>query len=112
LAGLTFGRFTLLAEADLIEDREDESGETTTQLAVYSSLNFLIVRGVNLKLSYEFLDPDTDLDNNARTRFVVGLEPFLTQFLQVRLFYRLNDSIPQRPAEGADEVRLEMHLFF
>jgi hypothetical protein len=42
----------------------------------------------------------------------VGLEPFITQFLQVRLFYRLNDSIPQRPEEGADEVRLEMHLFF
>jgi hypothetical protein len=112
LAGLTFGRFTLLAEADLIEDREEESGETTTQLAVYSALNVLVVRGVNFKLSYEFLDPDTDLDNNARTRLVVGLEPFLTQFLQVRLFYRLNDSIPQRPAEGADEVRLEMHLFF
>ncbi len=110
--GVSFGRFTLLGEVDVIEDRDATTRETTTQLAVFSSLNFLIVRGVNFKLSYEFLDPDTDLDNNARTRFVIGLEPFLTQFIQLRLFYRLNDSIPQRPAERADALRLEFHLFF
>jgi hypothetical protein len=111
-AGLSFGRFTLLGEVDIIEDRIDASGETTTQLAVFSSLNFLIVRGVNFKVSYEYLDPDTDVGENTRTRLVIGLEPFITQFLQVRLFYRLNDSIPQRPAEGADELFLELHLFY
>lgn len=111
-AGLSFGRITLLGEVDIIEDRDDASGATTTQLALFSSLNMLVVRGVNFKLSYEFLDPDTEVDENERTRLVIGLEPFITQFLQVRLFYRLNDSIPQRPAEEADEVRLEVHVFF
>jgi len=79
---------------------------------VFSSLNVLLVRGVNFMLSYEFLDPNNDVDNDARTRLVIGLEPFLTQFLQVRLFYRSNDGIPQRPEDRADEVRLEFHLFF
>lgn len=111
-AGLSFGRFTLLGEVDVIEDRPAASGETIRQLAVFSSLNVLLRRGVNVKLSYEFLDPNDDVDNDERTRFTVGLEPFLTQFLQVRLFYRFNDSIPQRPAERADEVVLELHLFF
>lgn len=111
-AGLSFGRMTLLGELDIIEDRDAASGVTTTQLAVFSSLNVLLVRGVNFKLSYEFLDPDTDIDENERTRLVIGIEPVITQFLQVRLFYRLNDSIPQRPAEAADEVRLEVHVFF
>jgi hypothetical protein len=111
-AGLSFGRFTLLGEVDVIEDRDAASGSTTTQVAVFSALNVLIVRGVNFKLSYEYLDPDVDVDNNARTRLVIALEPFVTQFFQLRLQYRLNDSIPQRPAERADEVRLEMHLFY
>jgi hypothetical protein len=111
-AGITFGRFTLLGEADWIKDRDAASGNTTTQLALFSSLNVLIIRGINFKLSYEYLDPDTDVDHNSRTRLVIGLESFLTQFLHLRLFYRRNDSIPQRPAERADEVRLELHLFF
>jgi hypothetical protein len=32
--------------------------------------------------------------------------------LQLRLFYRLHDGIPQRPVERADELVLELHLFF
>lgn len=113
-AGLSFGRLTLLGELDVIEDRVAASGETIKQLAVFSSLNVLLTRGVNFKLSYEWLDPNQDdlFKNDERTRFTVGLEPFLTQFLQVRLFYRLNDGIPQRPVERADEVVLEFHLFF
>ncbi len=111
-AGLSFGRFTLLGEVDVIEDRVAASGETIKQLAVFSSLNVLLTRGVNFKLSYEFLDPNDDVDNDERTRFTVGLEPFLTQFLQLRFFYRFNDGIPQRPIERADEVVLEFHLFF
>jgi hypothetical protein len=111
-AGLSFGRFTLLGELDVIEDRVAESGDTITQLAVFSSLHVLLTRGINFMLSYEFLDPNNDVDNDARTRFTVGLEPFLTQFLQLRFFYRFNDGIPQRPIERADEVVLEFHLFF
>lgn len=113
-AGLSFGRFTLLGEVDVIEDRVADSGETIKQLVVFSSLNVLLTRGVNFKLSYEFLDPNRgDLfRNDERTRFTVGLEPFLTQFLQLRLFYRFNDGIPQRSIERADEVVFEFHLFF
>lgn len=111
-AGFSFGRFTLLGEADVIKECDAATGETTKQFALFSSLNVLLVRGVNFKLSYEFLDPDDDVDNDERTRLTIGLKPFLTQFLQLRIFYRINDSIPQRPAEGADEVYVEFHLFF
>ncbi|ETX03505.1 MAG: hypothetical protein ETSY2_33280 [Candidatus Entotheonella gemina] len=113
-AGFTLGRLTLLGEVDVIEDRMAESGETIKQLAVFSSLNVLLTRGVNFKLSYELLDPNRsdNSKNDKRTRLTIGLEPFLTQFLQVRLFYRLNDGIPQRPIERADEVVVEFHLFF
>jgi hypothetical protein len=111
-AGLAFGRFTLLGELDLIKDHDKATGDNTTQLAIYSSVHFLIVRGINAMLSYEYLDPDLNIKENARTRLVTGLEAFVTQFFQLRLFYRSNDSIPQQPAERADEVRLEMHLFF
>jgi hypothetical protein len=111
-AGLSFGRFTVLGELDFIEDKDKTTGSETTQLAIYSAVHCLIVRGINLLLSYEYLDPDLDIPEDARTRLVTGLEAFVTQFFQLRLFYRLNDSIPQRPEERADEVRLEMHLFF
>jgi hypothetical protein len=111
-AGLSFGRFTLLGEVDIIKDYDRAVGSTITQLAVFSSVHVLIVRGINFMLSYEYLDPDLDIRENARTRLVTGFEAFVTQFFQLRLFYRQNDSIPLQPAEKADEVRLELHLFF
>jgi hypothetical protein len=51
-------------------------------------------------------------DENERNRVSVGVEPFLDQFLQLRIFYRVYNGPEDEPATNRDEFTLEGHLFF
>jgi len=107
-AGLNAGRFTLLGEVDLI----DEQG--IDQLAALAELNYLVRRGLNVKLTYEFFDRNRDVSNDrdGQERMTLGAEPFIAQFVQAGLFYRTNRFIPQNAAENQDQMILQFHLFF
>ena len=115
-AGLNFGRFTLLGEADIIEERvkgqEKQREKLGDQLAAFGELDFLLTRGINLKAAYDFYDPGRKLDEDERNRLTVGVEAFLTQFLQFRGLYRFADSVPQKPREREDQLIFEIHAFF
>ncbi len=109
-AGFNLGRFTVLGEVDVIRDTP-ETGTATEQLAAYLEGNFLLVRGVNTKVTYGFLDPDSDIGENARTRARFGLELFPMPFLQVSTFYTLDQNIPQA-TDDLDRLSIEFHAFF
>ena len=72
----------------------------------------LLYRGLNLKFAFDHLDPYADVGEDASVMYRVGIEPFLTQFLQVRLFYRFRDAPPQLTAQRYDDLLLEVHGFF
>jgi hypothetical protein len=42
----------------------------------------------------------------------VGAEPFVAQFLQLGLYYRQNDWIPQAMGANQDEIVGRLHVFF
>ena len=113
-ATLNSGRFALLGEIDLIRDRFDsnDTDDFGDQLVFFAELDFLITKGINFKAAYDFFDPRTELDEDERDRVSIGIEPFLTQFLQVSAFYRIYESIPQRPQENEDQFTLEFHVSF
>ncbi|MDZ7309582.1 MAG: hypothetical protein ONB49_21340, partial [candidate division KSB1 bacterium] len=115
-AGLNVGRFTLLGEADIIEERvkgqEKNREKFGDQLAAFAELDFLLTQGINLKTAYDFYDPRRKLKEDERNRLTVGLEAFLTQFLQFRGLYRFAESVPQKPREREDQLILEIHAFF
>jgi len=106
--GFNFGRFTLLAEGNLISEGEID------RFAALAEMNVLIRRGLNLKLTYEFFDRNRDVSNDrdGQDRITIGLEPFVTQFLQVRVSYQLNRFIPQNPVENQDRLTVQLHTFF
>jgi len=109
-AGARISKFVLLGEADWIQD---EFGDTKKpQLVTYSELDYEIVHGWNLKVGYEYYDPNRDIDENQRDRVLIGIEPFVTSFVQVQLFYRFNQSIPQNIPQNADELELRLHIYF
>jgi hypothetical protein len=105
-AGVQFGRVGLLAEVGVIDDSVDE------QRVAVAEINFLIARGHNLKLTYDYYDPSLAIFENARERVSVVYEPFLNQFTQIRLGVRENRGIPQNPGQNATLVFGELHLFF
>ena len=115
LGALYFGaniwRFTVIAEGDLIRDESTASGNVD-QLVVYGEVNWLALDWLNVKFAYDYWDPDLDVDENERNRFSLGLEPFLARNLQLRLFYRVSNDVPERPAGNFAELLAEVHLFF
>ncbi len=103
--GAQFGRIGVLAEIDFIDD------STIEQQIALAELNFLVSRGNNVKFSYEYHDPDEAIFQNARERYSLVYEPFLNQFLQLRVGIRENKGIPLNSTLNATFSFLELHLF-
>jgi hypothetical protein len=106
-AGTNFGRFTFLGEADFI--RQDD----IWKLAGIAELNYLISRGFNFKTTYEFFDRNRDIsyERDGQERITLGVEPFITQFLQIGIFYRINRFIPQNISLNQDQLIIQFHVF-
>jgi hypothetical protein len=108
--GLSLGRFDFLGELDYMSDDPAE-GEDLSQFAVFVEGNFLAIQGLNFKVTYGFLDPDRDIGENARVRLRFGANSFITQFLEVSIFYTLLEDIPQVQTDR-DFLSLQVHAFF
>lgn len=104
-AGAQFGRLGILAEGGVVDD------STVEQRVAILEFNFLFSRGNNIKLSYEYHDPSKAIFENARERYSLVYEPFLNQFVQLRLGVRDNQGIPQNPGLNTTFYFLELHLF-
>lgn len=109
--GLKTGPIVWLAEANLIADDLVAGGERDGVAGLLEA-NWLIRRGHNLKLSYDYFDPDTDLSENHLVRFSLVWEYTPMQFLQARLGARAYDGIPQISFQNRDEFFAEIHGFF
>jgi len=99
---------TFLGEIDFIRDADID------RIALLAELNCLLTNGFNSKFTYEFFDRNRDVSNSrdGQERLTFGVEPFLTQFIQVGLFYRINRFIPQNASQNQDQLTLQLHFFF
>lgn len=110
-AGLLTGRVSWLAEIDYIIDHGTPTGRREL-LTSFIEANFAPRRGHNLKITFEFLDPDVDVAEDEQNRVSLAWEYFPFQFLQTRAGYRRYNGIPQNPAQNRDELFLELHVPF
>jgi hypothetical protein len=100
-----------LAELDYIID----DGTPTGRRKLWASLleaNVQLKKGHNLKLTFEYFDPDDSVSEDEQNRWSVVWEYFPIQFVQTRLGYRIYDGIPQNPAQNREQLFLELHLPF
>ena len=109
--GLRTGRVAWLAEFDYIIDDGTPTGRRELW-ASFIEANILLKKGHNLKLTYEYFDPDNDVSEDEQTRSSIVWEYFPIQFVQTRLGYRQFNGIPQNPAQNREELFLELHLPF
>jgi hypothetical protein len=117
-AGFTVGPVTVLGEVDAVFDSFSDTSEVKNdELLAFVEGNFLVHRGVNVKVTHGFHDPTAGIrdeagsipeDQRARTR--VGLEVFPVNFVQVSAFYTRLDNAGE-PAD-LDRLSLELHLHF
>lgn len=109
-AGLTLDKWVFLWELDQFENTAP-TGQTD-QLMSFLSVNYLLTPSLNLKLSYDYIDPNDNVDEDERTRVSLIGEKFVNQFTQLRGGVRLYDGIPQNPLQNQQVLFTELHLFF
>jgi hypothetical protein len=110
-AGLRTGPVSWLASAVRVTDDGTPTGRVTQNASLVEG-NVEVTKGHNLKITYEFLDPNTDVSEDQRERYSVVYEYTPFQFTQFRLGARKNNGIPQNNAQNASEVFLQWHAFF
>lgn len=117
-AGANLGRLEYHAEVDFIHDDGDATATAPAKqvgtFLAYGELNYLLLDWINTKLFGEYADNDgrPDMIDTAQNRFGVGIEPFLSRFLQTRLFYSVANGPENLPIANQNWLVMELHLFF
>jgi hypothetical protein len=115
-AGTNLGPLSLLTECDFLEEKNDLTDNTTQGTFIhYSEANYLLFDWLNVKLAFDYADDDGDLrerSDDSENRVSFGLEPFLSKFLQLRLFYRVSNGVRNEPSHNQDLWSAELHAFF
>ena len=109
--GLRTGPIAWLAEADLITD-DLPNGPERDAIASLVEANWRFGKGQNLKLSYDYFDPNNDISEDHQVRYSLVWEFTPMQFLQGRFGARVYDGIPQVDLQNRDEFFAEVHGFF
>ena len=114
--GLRLGPLGVLGEADYIEDRT--GGQMAKQFVGFAEGDLAIRPGINVKVTYGYLDPYLDLRTpggqsvaGQKVRMRFGLETFPVQFLRLAAFYTLLQDVPQA-TNDLDRFSVELHVHF
>jgi hypothetical protein len=110
-AGASFLELTVLTEGNLIVVETPDQGSRKSW-AYYTEANWLATDRLNIKVAYDYFDPDDEESDDQRERISLGLEAFFNKYIQGRLFYRISNDIPQNLGGNVNELMAEMHLFF
>jgi len=110
---LTWENLFWLGQGDLVR-RDPALGGETTGLATSHEFTWLIRRGLELKATYDFFDPDTRLGSGARTRFGGGVFLMPRSYLALEGLYRSLqvDGGPALPGVDYNEAVLQLHILY
>ena len=109
--GLRTGPVAWLGEVDYVRDESFADG-TRTLVAALAEADWAVTKGHNLKLTGEWFEPDSDLDDDDQTRWSVVYEYTPIAFVQLRTGGRFFDGNPQNDIENREVWFLELHGFF
>lgn len=88
-------------------------GTDLKQLAITAEADYAVVQGVDLKVIYDFFDPDTKTKKGAATRYSFGLEFFPVSGVEIRPLYRLtNDTAVIYPGtRKTNDIHVLLHFY-
>jgi hypothetical protein len=110
-AGVRTGPVSWLAEADYLTDDSVPEGRRRQWVGLLEG-NWNFRAGHNLKLTGEYFEPDSDVDEDEQTRFSLVWEYTPWQFVQLRAGARIYDGIPQNDLQNRRILFVAAHGFF
>ncbi|HWN38029.1 MAG TPA: hypothetical protein VNP02_05995 [Gammaproteobacteria bacterium] len=108
--GLKTGPISWLAELSMIHDSAP-AGDNDSYATLLEG-NWRIRKGHNLKVGYEFLEPNEDRDEDQQERYSLVWEYNPIQFTQARIGVHRYNGIPNIPSSNRDELFAELHVYF
>jgi hypothetical protein len=108
--GLKTGPISWLAELSLINDTAP-AGDNDSYATLLEG-NWRVRKGHNLKVGYEFLEPNEDRDEDQQERYSLVWEYSPVQFVQSRVGVRRYNGIPNIASSNRDEMFAELHVYF
>ncbi len=110
-AGLRTGPVAWLGEVDYVDDG-GLGPDRRNLLAALGEADWRISAGHNLKLAFDYFDPDEDVEEDEQNRVSLVYELTPVEFLQLRFGARVYDGIPQNDLQNREHYFLELHGFF
>ena len=108
--GLKTGPIAWLAELSLIKDTAP-AGDNDSYATLLEG-NWRLRKGHNLKVGYEYLEPNDDRDEDEQERYSLVWEYNPVQFVQSRAGVRRYNGIPNIASSNRDELFAELHVYF
>jgi hypothetical protein len=106
-----FETVTLTSEVDFVETSKPNV-VTKTGLMVWNELNWMITQGLDLKLGYQFYDPDKDFATGSFSQITVGAEFFVLSGVELRPLYKINmKDVPGATDTDNNEFQFLFHFF-
>ncbi|MBI2388561.1 MAG: hypothetical protein HYV09_02995 [Deltaproteobacteria bacterium] len=115
--GASLGRFTYLAEADLVRLEPFSANKTDSKSYSFQShqeLDVLVVRGLELTFNFEYREPDLDTKSGSMRRVALGFEVYPMPNLELKALYRhvWGKGPASRSLDGLSEYIAMAHVFF
>lgn len=110
-AGTTTGPVAWLAEWDDVVDDGFPEGRRR-QAATLLEADWLLHQGHNVKVTYEWLDPDRRVSHDDQVRYSLVYEYTPIAFMQLRAGYRRYRGIPQNALDNRQLSFIELHAMF
>jgi hypothetical protein len=104
---LSYENLTLTGEADLIENKDAES--KVTGIVTFVELDYVVTPGLDLKVGFDFYDPDQDSKTGAMSKYSFGLEFFPISGVELRPIYRIVKDEPTNIKN--DEFQFLVHFY-
>jgi hypothetical protein len=110
---LTAWNFTWVGQNDWVRRHPVAQGPLTGIVSSHE-LSVLLRRGVELKSTYDFYDPNRHLKSGSKDRWGIGFDVMPRSFLVVEALYRHTHvtSGPAFQASGYDEGLFQLHLLY
>lgn len=98
---------TMSVSSDL--NQRNSAGTALKQLALLVEIDYLLSEGIDLKVMYDFFDPNTSIKTGTATRISSGVEFFPLSGVELRPLVRYTkDSLLDR---NSTDVQILIHLY-
>jgi len=104
---LSYENLTLLGEANLIENKS--SATKVTGIVTFVELDYVVTPGLDIKVGYDFYDPDKDLKTGSMSKYSIGLEFFPISGVELRPVYHIVKDEPKDIKN--DEFQFLVHFY-